>query len=90
MMLGFPVEQLPFVEAEINYVGDDTDGTQRDRYRVSDGTVVRRLLATQGVCDFEPIRKHRRQRLEKSRRWDGEPLPSRFTWGFLSQEDYES
>jgi hypothetical protein len=36
-----------------------------------------RLLATQGVCDFEPIHKNRRQRLEKLCRWDGEPLPSR-------------
>jgi transposase len=38
---------------------------------------IKGLLATQGVFDFEPIRKDRRTRVERLRRWDGQPLPPR-------------
>ena len=38
---------------------------------------IKRLLATQGVFDFEPIHEDRRERLEELRRWDGQPLPPR-------------
>jgi transposase len=48
---------------------------------------IKGLLATQGVSDFEPIRKGRRQRLEKLRRWDGEPLPSRLKAELLRELD---
>ena len=38
---------------------------------------IKGLLATQGVFDFEPVRKDRRQRLHELRCWDGQPLPPR-------------
>jgi transposase len=48
---------------------------------------IKGLLATQGVFDFEPIRKNRRQCLEKLRRWDGQPLPSRLKTELLRELD---
>jgi len=38
---------------------------------------IKGLLATQGIFDFEPMRKHRRQRLEELRCWNGQPPPAR-------------
>jgi transposase len=38
---------------------------------------IKGLLATQGVLDFEPIRKSHRKQLEQLRRWDGQALPPR-------------
>jgi transposase len=49
--------------------------------------VNRRLLATQGVFDFEPIRKDRRRRLEKLRCWNDQPLPSRLKTELLRELD---
>jgi len=38
---------------------------------------IKGLLATQGVLDFEPVRRDRRKRLDELCRWDGQPLPPR-------------
>ncbi len=38
---------------------------------------IKGLLATQGIFDFEPRLKHRCERLEEIRRWDGQRLPPR-------------
>jgi len=38
---------------------------------------IKGLLATQGIFGFEPLRKHRRERMEELRCWDGQPLPPR-------------
>jgi transposase len=38
---------------------------------------IKGLLATQGVFEYEPLRKDRRQRMEELRCWDGRPLPPR-------------
>ena len=38
---------------------------------------IRGLLATQGVFDFEPMRKSHRRQLEHLRAWDGQTLPPR-------------
>ncbi len=48
---------------------------------------IKGLLATQGVFDYEPIHKDRRQRLEKLCRWDGEPLPSHLRTELLRELD---
>jgi len=48
---------------------------------------IKGLLATQGVFDFEPIHKNRRQRLEDLCRWDSEPLPSRLKTELLRELD---
>src|SRR5260221_5341073 len=62
---------------------------EEDRRRVSRerGTLVgervrhvnriKGLLAAQGVFGYEPLRKHRRERLEELRTGDGRPLPLR-------------
>ena len=36
---------------------------------------IKGLLATQGIFDYEPVHKDRRQRLKELRCWDGQPLP---------------
>ena len=36
---------------------------------------IKRLLFTQGVSDYEPLRRDRRRRLEELRTGDGRPLP---------------
>jgi transposase len=38
---------------------------------------IKGLLATQGIFEFEPMRKQRRERIEELRCWDGQPLPPR-------------
>ena len=38
---------------------------------------IKGLLATQGIFEFQPLRKYRRERLEELRCWDGQPLPPR-------------
>jgi transposase len=38
---------------------------------------IKSLLATQGIFEFEPARKQRRERLEELRCWNGQPLPPR-------------
>jgi transposase len=48
---------------------------------------IKGLLMTQGVSNFEPIHKNRRQCLEKLCRWDGEPLPSRLKTELLRELD---
>jgi transposase len=48
---------------------------------------IKGLLATQGVFVFEPIRKDRRQALEKLRRWDGQVLPPRLKAALLREID---
>lgn len=45
------------------------------------------LLATQGVFDFEPMHKDRRQRLEKLRSWDGQLLPPRLKTELVREVD---
>jgi transposase len=48
---------------------------------------IKGLLATQGVFDFEPIRKDRQKRFEELRRWDGQPLPPRLKTELLRELD---
>jgi transposase len=38
---------------------------------------IKGLLATQGIFEFDPMRKNRRQRMEELRCWDGQRLPPR-------------
>ena len=38
---------------------------------------IKGLLATQGVFEFKPLHKNRRQRLEELQQWNGQPLPPR-------------
>ena len=38
---------------------------------------IKGLLATQGIFEFEPLHKDRRQRMEELRCWNGQPLPPR-------------
>ena len=38
---------------------------------------IKGLLATLGIFEFDPLRKHRCQRMEELRCWDGQPLPPR-------------
>jgi transposase len=45
--------------------------------RVQHVNRIKGLLATQGIFEFQPLRKYHRERLEELRRWDGQPLPPR-------------
>jgi transposase len=44
--------------------------------RVKHVNRIKGLLFTQGVSDYEPLRRDRRRRLEELRTGDGRPLPS--------------
>ena len=44
--------------------------------RISHITRIKGLLFSQGITDYEPVRKDRRQRLEELRTGDGHPLPA--------------
>ena len=44
--------------------------------RISHITRIKGLLFSQGITDFEPLHKNRRQRLEEIRTGDGHPLPA--------------
>jgi transposase len=48
---------------------------------------IKGLLATQGVFDFEPMRKDRRDRLEELRCWSGQPLPPRLKTELVREID---
>ena len=43
--------------------------------RVAHVNRIKGLLFAQGICDYEPLRRDRRQRLETLRTGDGRPLP---------------
>src|SRR5260221_2265287 len=72
---------------------------EEDRRRVSRerGTLVgervrhvnriKGLLAAQGVFGYEPLRKHRRERLEELRTGDGRPLPLRLKAQIIRELD---
>lgn len=46
--------------------------------RVRETNRIRGLLASQGISDYNPLRRDRRDRLETLRTGDGRPLPERF------------
>jgi transposase len=55
--------------------------------RIRHANRIKGLLATQGVFDFEPMRKDRRRHIEQLRRWDGQPLPPRLKTELLRELD---
>ena len=48
---------------------------------------IKGLLFAQGVFDYEPLRKHRRERLEELRTGDGRPLPAHLKAQILRELD---
>jgi transposase len=48
---------------------------------------IKGLLATQGVFDFDVIRRDRRKHFKQLRRWDGQPLPPRLKTELLREFD---
>ena len=48
---------------------------------------IKGLLATQGVFEFEPLHKNRRQRLEELQQWNGQPLPARLKTELIRELD---
>jgi transposase len=48
---------------------------------------IKGLLATQGIFEFEPMHKGRRQRLKELRCWDGQLLPPRLEMELIREID---
>jgi transposase len=49
--------------------------------RVGHVNRIKGLCATQGICDYEPLRRDWLERLDKLRTGDGRSLPARFKAG---------
>ena len=70
----FSVVQVPSVE------GEDTRRVHRERERLIKERIqhvnrIKALLATQGIYDYEPLRRHRRDWFEVLETAIGTPIP---------------